>query len=277
MPPPPPSSSSLSRHRVKFVVAYDGSQFRGWAPQRGQRTVHGTLTEAVRQISGEDCEIYGASRTDSGAHAIGQVCHFDSGVPIPDEKWPKAMNAVLPEDVTVVSATTVDPEFNSRFWADRRWYRYRIQTGWRDPHRMRYAFCYDAKPLDVVAMKDASKTFIGVKDFLAFSQLTREGQNTVRELFEVNVRRAKDEVWIDVVGTAFVRGMMRRISGALWEVGRGARTRQEIEALFLKKNKSEIDWPTVLPACGLTLMKVSYGRHPYDRRPERASSESDDE
>ncbi len=278
MPPPPPSSNSLSSDRIKFVVAYDGSEFRGWAPQRGQRTVHGTLTEAVRQVSGEDCEIYGASRTDSGAHALGQVCHFDCKVAVPIERWPKAINHILPEDVTVVSATKVNEEFNSRFWADRRWYRYRIQTGWRDPHRTRYAYHYSAQPLDVDAMKDAAEAFVGVKDFLAFSQLVEEGRNTIRELHKVKVRRVKDEVWIDIVGNAFVRGMMRRISGALWEVGRGARTRSEIEGLFLQKNKSEIEWPTVLPACGLTLMKVTYGRRPYDRRKNRRTpEESDDE
>lgn len=277
MRPPLRSSNWSNSDRIKFVVAYDGSEFRGWAPQRGQRTVHGTLTEAVRQISGDDCEIYGASRTDSGAHALGQVCHFDCKVAVPIERWTKAINHILPPDVTVLKAVKVDPEFNSRFWADRRWYRYRIQTGWRDPHRTRYAHHYSAQTLDVDAMINVAEEFVGVKDFLAFSQLVEEGKNTVRELFEVKVRKVKDEIWIDIVGTAFVRGMMRRISGALWEVGRGARTRQEISELFLKKNKNEIEWPTVLPACGLTLMKVTYGRRPYDRRQDRrTTTEGDD-
>jgi tRNA pseudouridine38-40 synthase len=266
-----------TRQRIKFVVAYDGSEFRGWAPQRGQRTVHGTLTEAVRQVSGEDCEIYGASRTDSGANALGQVCHFDCSVPIPVERWPKAVNQALPEDVTVVSAAVVAPDFNSRFWADKRWYRYCIQTGWRDPRRARFAYFYGAKQLDVKAMQRAAKAFVGVHDFLAFSQLVGEDANTAREIYSCKVSRVRDEVWIDVVGSAFVRGMMRRMSGALWEVGRGARKPDEIGALFKRKSKSEIDWPTVLPACGLTLMKVFYGRHPYDRRPERRTPVRDDD
>lgn len=263
--------------RIKLVVAYDGSEFRGWAPQRGQRTVHGILTEAVRQVSGEDCEIYGASRTDSGANALGQVCHFDTAVPIPIEKWPKVLNQVLPEDLTVVGATEVPSDFNSRFWADRRWYRYRIMTGWRDPMRARQAFYYGAKPLDVRKMQQAAKRFVGTHDFLAFSQLVQPGKSTVREIYSFSVKRVRDEVWIDVVGSAFVRGMMRRMSGALWDVGRGSRQPKEIGELLKARDKAEIDWPTVLPACGLTLMKVYYGRHPYDRRTERSEPQGDDE
>ena len=264
-----PSSSLSTERRIKFVVAYDGHDFCGWAPQRGQRTVHGTLTEAVRQVSGEDCEIYGASRTDSGANALGQVCHFDCSVPIPAERWPRAINQVLPDDVSVVGAAVVPPDFHSRFWADKRWYRYRIMTGERDPLRTRYAYHYAAKTLDVRAMKRAAKAFVGVHDFMAFSQLVAEHANTVREVYSFEVRRVRDEVWIDVVGSAFVRGMMRRMAGSLWEVGRGAHGPEETGRLLKQRKKAEIDWPTVLPACGLTLMRVSYGRHPHDRRPER--------
>ncbi|HXH61337.1 MAG TPA: tRNA pseudouridine(38-40) synthase TruA [Fimbriimonadaceae bacterium] len=263
-----------TKNRIKFVVAYDGSEFRGWAPQRGQRTVHGTLTEAVRQVSGEDCEIYGASRTDSGANALGQVCHFDCEAPIPVERWPKAVNQVLPKDVSVLSARQVPGDFNSRFWADRRWYRYRIMTGERDPLRSRYAFHYSAVKLDVAAMQRAAKDFVGTHDFLAFSQLVRPGTNTVRQIHEFTVRNVKDEVWIDVTGSAFVRGMMRRMSGALWEIGRGARGPEDVARLLQKRKKSEIKWPTVLPACGLSLMKVFYGRHPSDHR---GRHEDDDE
>ena len=274
---PRPLSSNLStKHRIKFVVAYDGSEFRGFAPQGGQRTVHGILTEAVRQVSGEDCEIYGASRTDSGANARGQVIHFDTTVPIPMERWPKVMNQVLPEDVTVLKAREVHPEFHSRFWADKRYYRYRIQTEWRDPERSRYTFFYNSKKLDEKLMNEAAQRLVGVHDFLAFSQLVEPGMNTVRELYELSVKRSRDEVWIDVYGTAFVRGMMRRISGCLWEIGRGARDIGDIDVLLKQRDKRKIDWPTVLPASGLTLMKVFYGRHPYDRRLERQGSDGDD-
>ncbi len=260
-----PCSNLSTKYRVKFVVAYDGYDFCGWAPQAELRTVQRTLTDAVRQISGEENEIIGASRTDSGAHAKGQVCHFDTELTMPVERWPRVINQLLPHDLSVLDAKVVNPDFHSRFWANNRYYRYRIQTGPRDPRRSRYAWHYP-KSLDVAAMQSAAKLFVGRHNFLAFSQLMPKGKNTVRELFSVEVKAVRDEVVIDIVGTAFIRGMMRRISGSLWEVGRGQRSEANIEMLLGSTDRRKIVWPTLLPARGLTLMKVSYGRHPTEKR-----------
>lgn len=263
---------SSSTKRIKLVVAYDGTDFCGFAPQRGHRTVHGTLTETVRQISGDDCEITGASRTDSGAHARGQVVHFDTQNPMPSDRWPRALNPLLPPDLAVVQSSAVSLDFHSRFWADARWYRYRIATGPRDPFRDRFAF-WTHWNLDLELMRQTADLLIGEHDFRAFSQQLEPETNTIRTLFRVGVRRVRDEVWIDVVGTAFVRGMMRRISGALWEVGHGLRRPEDVGTI-LRHPEERFDWPRVLPACGLTLMKVAYGRHPFDRR---RSSEAEDQ
>ncbi len=256
---------SLSTKRIRFVVAYDGTDFCGWAPQAGQRTVHRTLTEGVRQVSGEDVEITGASRTDSGAHARGQVCHFDQKIDIPAERWPRAINQVLPRDLTVLRADEVPNDFHSRFSAQNRFYRFRIMMGDRDPHRMRYTWFY-GKNLDIAAMQAGAARLVGEHNFLAFSQLLEPHQTSVRTLYKVDVRHVRDEVWIDVVGTAFVRGMMRRISGSLWEIGRGKYAPDWIDDLLAQRDRAQIKWPTLLPACGLTLMKVKYGRHPRDHR-----------
>ena len=247
--------------RIKLVVAYDGSDFCGFAPQYGQRTVYGTLTEGIRQASGEENEVTGASRTDSGAHAKGQVVHFDTRNPMPVEKWPRVVNQLLPSDLSVLEARVVNPEFNSRFWAIDRFYRYRILMGQRDPQRTRYAFHY-GKVLDAQAMHEAAQQLVGVHNFLAFSQLLEPYKNPVRTLHSLKVRQFRDEVWIDVVGQAFVRGMMRRMSGALWEIGRGKYDADYLTRLLGQTDKTKITWPPVLPACGLTLMKIRYGRHP---------------
>jgi tRNA pseudouridine38-40 synthase len=131
--------------------------------------------------------------------------------------------------------------------------------------RSRYVFDYP-KPLDLGAMQRAASDLVGEHDFLAFSQQIIEGKSTVRTLYDVSVRQVRDEIWIDIVGSAFVRGMMRRMSGALWDIGRGARPDDEIKRLLGQRVKEQIKWPTVLPACGLTLMKISYGRHPQPQR-----------
>lgn len=279
MAPRPACLSLSTKRRIRLVVAYDGIDFCGWAPQAEQRTVQGTLTEAVRQVSGEDCEIIGASRTDSGAHARGQVCHFDTTNPMPPDKWRRALNDRLPSDLAVLKSDEPPEGFHSRFWADRRWYRYCIQMGQRDPLRARFCMQYP-KDLDADLMAKAGEALVGEHDFVAYSEELMPHQTTVRTLFSVEVSRKQDEVRIDVAGTAFIRGMMRRISGALWEIGRGHRPVEDTAALLTKEGRERLHWPTVLPAWGLTLMKVTYGRHPKDAREKKTSlneKEDDDE
>lgn len=268
---------SLSTSRIKLTVAYDGTDFRGWAAQAGQRTVQSTLKEAVRQVSGEDCEIVGASRTDSGAHARGQVCHFDTTAP--QARWVQALNRAMPQDIRVLNAKEVPETFNSRFSAYDRWYRYRILIRSNDPFRLRYAHGTHIQ-LDLEKMKSAADYLAGRHDFRAFTEeLDPSVTNTVRELYSVKVDQSRDEIWIDIVGTAFLRGMMRRMSGALFEIGRGKRPLEEMPML-LDERRNDLNWPVVLPARGLTLMRVRYGRWPRDNRsrlPREGTSESEDE
>lgn len=259
-----PSSSLSTKRRIKLTVAYDGHDFCGWALQSGRRTVRGILTDAVRQISGEDCEITGASRTDSGAHARGQACHFDTQNPMPIEKWSWVLNRMLPADVAVKHAEVVDPEFHSRFWCLNRVYRYSIWTAARDPFNGRWSAHY-GRALDVEKMQRAAVDLVGRHDFLAFSQELLPHQTTVRELYKVTVSEKPNDVQIEVVGTAFIRGMMRRISGCLLEIGRGHRPVEDVQMLLTHSDKLSLQWPVVLPAEGLTLMKVNYGRRPRER------------
>ncbi len=251
--------------RIKLVVSYDGTDFRGWAAQTGQRTVQSTLREAVRRVSGEEIEIVGASRTDSGAHARGQVCHFDSEVNIEPEKWARILNKAMDRDISVLASKQVELGFHSRFCAQDRFYRYRIATTSRDPLRSRYVHDY-GRPLNVPLMQFASKALLGNHDFKAFTEeLDAHVENTKRRLDSFVVSQVRDEVWVDVVGTAFLRGMMRRMAGALLEVGRGYRPVEEVSRL-LTEERNSLMWPVVLPANGLCLMRVRYGRHPKDNR-----------
>lgn len=273
---PKPPCWSLSTRRIKLTVAYDGTDFCGWAAQTGRRTVQGTLKDAVRQISGEDCEIVGASRTDGGAHAQGQVAHLDLAAPIPTAKLPNVLNRVLPPDLRVRDAREVPDWFNSRFCARDRWYRYRIAEHDRDPWLLRRAYG-QRYLLDLAAMQSAATDLVGRHDFRAFTEeLEPSVLNTVRELYRIDVSRTRGEVRIDIVGTAFLRGMMRRISGYLYEVGVSRRDRSDGVRL-LGTERNELDWPVVLPARGLTLMAIRYGRHPRDcrQRPNDNSAEAE--
>lgn len=256
----------MSTRRIKLVVAYDGTDFRGWAAQTGRRTVQGTLTEAVRRVSGEDVEIIGASRTDSGAHAAGQVCHFDTEVDIEPAKWPRILNRMLQDDLAVVAAEEVGAEFHSRFCAEYRRYRYRIRTVPRDPFSSRY--CHDhGRAVDLRLMNEAAGHLIGEHDFRAFTEeLEPFVENTVRIVFHADVLEYHGkEIHVEIVGTAFLRGMMRRISGALLEVGRGHKPPDNV-ARLLTGERDGLQWPVVLPAKGLTLIEVAYASPPRDNR-----------
>ncbi len=253
-------------NRFKLVVAYDGTDFSGWAAQPGRRTVQGTLQEAVRRVSGEDVEIVGASRTDSGAHAEGQVCHFDSGKAIPGAKWAQAMNRVLPRDVRIRGSRLVSAQFHSRFWARDRHYRYSFYAGRQDPRRERFELWLNRAP-SLATMRSAAALLAGNHDFKAFTEeLGQEVENTKRTLFRTSVWKNRSGWHFDVVGTAFLKGMMRRMAGAIVEVGLGKRPVSDLGALLDPARRDALTWPVVLPAKGLTLMKVRYGPHPRDVR-----------
>lgn len=251
--------------RIKLTLAYDGTAFRGWMAQAGKRTVQQTLTDAIAQVCGEQIEIVGASRTDSGAHARGQVCHFDSAVGIDPRKWPEILNRILPLDLAVTRSSRVGPDFNSRFCAEDRFYRYRIRTSARDPLISRYVHDH-GKSLNLDLMRLAAESLLGDHDFRSFTEnLDPSVRNTRRTLRRIKVQTHGPEIRIDVVGTAFLRGMMRRISGALLEVGSGKRPLEEIGLLLAGKADPK-RLPVVLPAKGLCLMRVRYANPPVDHR-----------
>jgi tRNA pseudouridine38-40 synthase len=187
-------------------------------------------------------------------------------VAIPPRKWAGILNRVLPADLSVLDSRRVSNEFHSRFSAQDRFYRYRILLRSPDPIRSRFTYFYHSD-LNVDRMNEGASALIGDHDFRAFTEELDPGvENTRRTLSQFQVRRFRDEVWVDVVGTAFLRGMMRRMAGALYEVGRGHRSVEEVSRLLDPEERNRLHWPVVLPARGLCLMRVRYGRHPRDFR-----------
>jgi tRNA pseudouridine38-40 synthase len=184
---------------------------------------------------------------------------------IPVERWPRILNRVLPEDLRIVASQEESPGFHARFCAEWRRYTYRILLESADPFRLRYAYGYD-RPLDVSLMQHAAQHLVGEHDFAAFTEeLDPSVENTVRTLYQIQVSEWDRQIEIEIVGTAFLRGMMRRISGCLLEVGAGLRDPKEVAAL-LTPSRDRLQWPVVLPAKGLTLEEVRYGNPPVDHR-----------
>ncbi|HVL38136.1 MAG TPA: hypothetical protein VM328_01985 [Fimbriimonadaceae bacterium] len=200
-----------------------------------------------------------------GAHAAGQVCHFDSNVGIEPSKWARILNRVLPGDLRVVRSVEVGSGFHARFCAESRLYEYRILTVDGDPFRGRYAHLY-MRALAVPEMVQAAGHLVGRHDFVAFTEeLDPEVENSTRELHTVEIGEEADLLRVRIRGNAFLRGMMRRIAGGLLEVGRGHRTADDLRRL-LGDDRHGLQWPVVLPAKGLTLLEVTYADPPRDIR-----------
>jgi tRNA pseudouridine38-40 synthase len=251
--------------RIRLLIQYDGTDFCGWADQPNVRTVQGTLTDCIRRVSGEEVELTGASRTDSGAHAIGQCADFSTPVPVPADKWSSVLNRQLPLDVRILKSDQVPDSFHSRFCARSRQYVYRLSRLDKvEPFRSRYVHAVGKRP-DLSAMNAACKLLIGTHDFRGFGEELKNVQNSVRTVLKAQVSMVRDEYRIRIEATAFIRGMMRRIAGGLYEVGIGRRTLESFSSV-LNLGEACSQLPEVLPARGLTLESIRYGRKLRDLR-----------
>jgi tRNA pseudouridine38-40 synthase len=249
----------------RLTVEYDGTDFHGWQVQPSVRTVAGTLRDAVRRITGEEPSLTAAGRTDAGAHAHGQVVGLTLYAIWEPERLHAALNGVLPPDVAVRAVALQAEPFDARRDAVDRTYRYVLvrRTG-RGPILRRHA--WTVGPLDVAAMRDAAASLVGTHDFAAFGGATRPGGSTVRTVEEVTVeevaagdaRNELDLVLVTVRANAFLRGMMRAITGALVVVGQGRRPASWVGSL-LTQGAGRPPFLPVAPARGLHQWSVAYG------------------
>ncbi|MFC5230434.1 tRNA pseudouridine(38-40) synthase TruA [Pseudonocardia zijingensis] len=242
---------------MRLDIAYDGTDFSGWARQPGRRTVCGVLEDALGVVLREPVALTVAGRTDAGVHATGQVAHADlaSG---PEPEWlVRRLARLLPPDVRVRAVTPVPAEFDARFSALRRHYRYRVATTpyGAEPLRARDTLSWP-HPFDLAAVQAASDALLGEHDFAAFCK-RREGATTVRGLQQLTWTRDTDGVAQAAVSAdAFCHSMVRSLVGALLDVGRGRRT-PDWPASLLHRSERASEVP-VAPAHGLTLVAVDY-------------------
>lgn len=256
-------SSEPVRHRYKLTIAYDGTLFHGWQKQEppGQeplRTVAGVVEQAINIAAQQPVELVGASRTDAGVHARGQVAHFDAATRIPVERLALAISSRLPEDVDVLDARIVPDRFNSIGHASSKQYRYRIHNSTRRPLDKRFSVYHCWHTLDVARMNDAATRLIGTHDFAGFAAASHGRQTTVRTIFHCHVERDErtSEVHVIVQGSGFLYNMVRIIAGTMIEVGRGAMPPSQIERTLAECDR-RLAGPT-LPPQGLCLEWIKY-------------------
>ena len=239
---------------VKLTLEYEGTRYHGWQAQSAAPTIEAALRAAIESLTGESPVLTAAGRTDAGVHALGQVVSFRLEQAFPVEQLPGALNARLDPDIAVRRAEIVAESFNARYSARARLYAYRIRQSLpRGAYQRQYAWgLHDT--LDVPAMQAAGQRLEGTHDFRAFGRSPRPGGHTVRNVYDVTVSAVGEWVTIAVAADAFLYGMVRRIAGALVDIGRGRQTIDWVDELLAGFSRGL----RLAPAQGLVQVGVEY-------------------
>ena len=253
------------KKRILLSVAYDGTGYAGYQAQKsGVPTIEGELNRALTELTGLPVEVIGASRTDAGVHARCNLAVFDTESRIPPEKFAHAINVRLPEQICVRTSREVPEDFHPRHCSTVKTYEYRIYNAQMpDPMRRLYTY-FSRYKFDVEAMREAARHLAGEHDFKSFCSMYTSAKTTVREVLGVEVEeipcgtssdefRRPREIVICVRGKGFLYNMVRIIAGTLMEVGRGAKSPDDIPAILESVDRRSAG-PTA-PACGLTLVR----------------------
>src|SRR5207237_7229360 len=248
---------------IKLTIAYDGTDFHGWQMQSGKPTVQGEIVSVLRRLTQENIGLHATGRTDAGVHALGQVASFRTQSGLSALEFQRALNAILPPTIRIVAAEEVGPDFNARWSARGKTYRYRLYRGKVVPPMLwRYVLHYPF-PLDEEAMRDAASRFVGTHDFASFAASTGSEEDdkersTEREIFSTELVRSADneELVFTVRGRSFLRYMVRKMVGTLLDVGRGKLAPADIDRLYELRDRSK-SGPTV-PSHGLEMVEVQH-------------------
>jgi tRNA pseudouridine38-40 synthase len=242
---------------VRLSLAYDGSGFRGWARNSGQRTVEGVLSDALARVLGDAPKLSVAGRTDAGVHARGQVASFVAGDDVDLERLQRSINGMLAPEVVAWDVRRAAEGFDARFSATAREYRYRIDAGaWPDPFEARFVW-HRPGAFALSPMRDAARHLLGEHDFASFCRRPQSG-GTVRRLELLSIARMGDRVEITARANAFLHQMVRALVGTLVRAGAGKLDPEYVGSILQARDRSRT--PNMAPAHGLTLERVVFGR-----------------
>jgi tRNA pseudouridine38-40 synthase len=249
--------------RMRLTVGYRGTRYAGWATQsprvtHGRATVQATVERALEQTLGHPVNTTAAGRTDAGVHADEQVVSFDTSASLPAAGLRLVLKRNLPDNIWVVDAQDAPPDFDARRSAKRRWYRYAI---WRDQHvpaAWQSRCLVETQPLDVDAMREASRSLLGRHDLRALATQPPPRQSTVRTVFAADWQRIGSTplLYFEICADAFLKQMVRAIVGGLLLVGRGRSTPADFASGVASKDRRTAG-PNA-PAMGLTLTRIEY-------------------
>jgi tRNA pseudouridine38-40 synthase len=253
--------------KLKLILEYDGTAYQGWQIQKTGLTIQGILEEKIEKITGSQSSVVGASRTDAGVHALGQVAVFRTKTYLSTERIKRALNALLPKDICILDVSEVDDSFHPRHDARRKKYSYTILNQKRSSVFLNKYVWEVKQPLEIQPMVEASEFLIGKQEFSSFQGTGSDTRNQVREIFFLKIERVEEMdfmfahvggkfIKIQIEADGFLRHMARNIVGTLVEIGRG-RIEPHLMKEILESRDRRLAGPTA-PAHGLFLEKIEY-------------------
>lgn len=244
--------------RVRLFIAYDGTDYCGWQIQPNGITIEEILNQKLSVITGEDIHVIGASRTDSGVHALGQVAVFDTESSIPPERMSYALNQKLPEDIVIVRSDEVSSDWHPRYQNEViKTYEYHIcNAPVPNPLKRRYS-THVSFPMDVEKMREGARYLVGEHDFVSFCNIRTNVEDTVRTVTDLTITQRGEDITIRITGNGFLYNMVRIIAGTLIRVGRGFYTPERVKEILEEKERTAAGGTA--PPNGLVLVEVKYG------------------
>ncbi len=242
--------------RIFLEIAYDGTNYSGWQVQNNAVSVQETIDKALSEWLSEEIHTIGASRTDAGVHAKGNVAVFDTKSQIPADKFAFGLNSRLPDDICIQESFEVPMEFHPRFTETVKTYEYKIlNRKFPDPTRRNDSLFYYGR-LNVDAMNEAASYLVGPHDFKSFCAVNHDAKTTIRTIYSAIVDKEGDMITFQITGNGFLYNMVRIIAGTLVEVGKGRIKPEDIKKIMEARDRQKAG-PTA-PAHGLTLVEIEY-------------------
>ena len=241
--------------RIMLTIAYDGTDYCGWQFQINGLSIEEVLGRAVRKVTGEENSLCGASRTDSGVHALGNVVTFDTESTVPADVFARAVNTHLPQDIRVRASREVSGTFNPRYDGLKTYEYYVLNTADEIPTECRTNW-YVSSPLDLEKMREAAALFVGEHDFASFCCPRTNAKDTVREVTAFDIIKEGDRITFHVEGTGFLYNMVRIMVGTLIRVGRGFYGPEQVAEILEAKDRRRAG--ATAPPQGLFLIGIAY-------------------
>ena len=242
--------------RIKLTIAYDGTNYCGWQIQPNGITIEEVINKALQKLTGEPILVIGASRTDSGVHAMGNVAVFDTETSIPPERIAMALNQRLPEDIVIVKSEEVPLDFHPRYCDCSKTYEYHIINTRIPIPTKRLTNYFVSYNLNFEHMRQAASYLVGEHDFVSFCNVRTDVENTVRTITALDIIENGNEITIRITGNGFLYNMVRIIVGTLIRVGRGFYTPEKVKEILEAKDRKAAG--VTAPAHGLMLMEIKY-------------------